>query len=404
MENQYPFDKTNGLEGTSGPWINANRLEGIHGSTPSATFYDRVSLELVNAIESAALIPSNNDLTQLAQAIIKHSRFTTNTDLIVGPNQQFETIPEALVYVSRRKIPLDTIVRLLLTAGDHEITTETGPAIVDHPEGTRIVIEGPSLTGPFPDKTAVNLADKSTVEANLRNVFPAIIQVTGQTNGVFVRSGTMGLLRNVAIIGDGSPGQHGIMVGEWDHGHGRGGGKMENVFAFNCGEDGIRSNYNSEIVARNLGATHNGKMGFRAANQSGIQCAGRSIACRNGNTGFFAVNQGFIEVFDDSTGCNNGNFGYSAFGAAHIAFSCALLDIRSNGGATANVGTGIMCADMSYVRSPIGSGVSIQKGGNIYDLQALSGGYIVAGYPMLPGATSSPAPNVQAYDRSFILA
>jgi hypothetical protein len=404
MEYQYPFDKTNGLEGTSGAWVNANRTEGIHGSTPSATFYDRVAREIENAILSAALTPSNLDLTQLGQAMMRHSRFTTNTDLIVGPSQQFGTIQEALVYVSRKRIPNDTIVRLLLTAGDHEFTTATGPAIIDHPDGSRIVIEGPPLTGPFPDKTAVNLADKSTVEANLRDVFPAIVQLTGQTNGFFVRQGTMGLLRNVAIIGDGSPGQHGVLCGEWDHGHGRGGGKMENVFTFNCGEDGIRSNYNSEIVGRNLGATHNGKMGFRAANQSGIQCAGRSIACRNGNTGFFAVNMGFIEVFDDSTGCNNGNFGYSSYGGSQIALSCALLDIRNNGGATAGVGAGLVSANFSFLQCPLGSGASIQKGGNVYDLLAVGGGYLVAGSPMLPGATSSPSPNVVSHDQSFVLA
>lgn len=67
MKYNKPFDQTSPAAG----YINGNPATNTAGSIPCAEGLEYPQREIVNAITAAGLTPSNDDLTQLAQAIAK---------------------------------------------------------------------------------------------------------------------------------------------------------------------------------------------------------------------------------------------------------------------------------------------------------------------------------------------
>lgn len=375
MKYTRPFDLITGTESVDQQWLNANLPTGFEGSIPSAEFFDRVNQEITNAIVAAGLTPTNTDLGQLAQAIILGHRLLENRVIYVPGD--FDDIFQALSYLSGKIIPDDVFVTILHGAGDIEVNATTGPIILDQPYGSRIRIQGQPLTGTgFPLANEVNIGSKPTVEALLRARFPTRIVVSGAVRAIFMKSGMFSQLSRLCIIGDGTANQDGLCIGEWQGDIGTGNIGLRDFFAFNCGANGIRSNYAAAIQGYNVGATHNNQ-GYNCANSSAIQVGGTVLGIRN-SVGAQVRDQAFIELIQGAVASfinNSGNGIWSNETGSFQALNAASLDIRNNGGA----GVATSFQSYSYVSSATTgggnpSGDIVTTGGSVGRVPASSSG------------------------------
>lgn len=343
MKYTRPFDLVTGAESANQEWLNANLPQGFEGSIPPAEFYDRVNQEITNAIVAVGLTPTNTDLGQLAQAIILGHRLLENRIIYVPGD--FDDIFQALSYLSGKIIPDDVFVTILNGAGDIEVNATTGPIILDQPYGSRIRIQGQPLTGTgFPLANEINIAAKPTVEALLRARFPTRIVVSGAVRAIFMKSGMFSQLSRLCIIGDGTAGQDGLCIGEWQGDIGTGNIGLRDFYAFNCGGTGIRANYAAAIQGYNVAGTHCSN-GYNSANGSSIQVGGTVHGIRNSAVGATIRDQGFMELINGAVASfknNSGNGIWSNETGSFQALGAASLDIQSNAGA------GILTSWQSY--------------------------------------------------------
>lgn len=393
MKYTRPFDLVTGAESATQAWLNANLPQGFEGSIPSAEFYDRVNQEITNAISAAGLTPTNSDLGQLAQAIVLGHRLLENRIIYVPGD--FDTIFEALSYLSGKIIPDDVFVTILCGAGDIEVTAATGPIILDQPYGSRIRIQGQPLTGTgFPLPNEVNIATKPTVEALLRARFPTRIVVSGAVRAIFMKSGMFSQISRMCIIGDGSGGQDGLCIGEWQGDIGTGNIGLRDFYAFNCGVNGIRSNYAAAIQGYNIGASHC-LGGYNSANGSSIQLGGTVLALRNSGYGAQVRDQGFMEMINGAVVSVKNNAGPGLWSLESGDIQCtaaASLDIGGNANA------GILSAYQSYATSCANTVGGGNGGGG--DIVAINMG--MCRVPNASGLTLSPAANTVGNGNSLI--
>lgn len=287
--------------------------------------------ELGYLVEVNDLAFDEDDQTQVYQAVIRTHLIPEDMTLYVPA--QYPTLQAARQYLLRYRIAGDANVRIQLGAGDFPIDISTGPLFLDHPDGGRIEIVGQPLTGTgFPTPTEVDLPNKSTVEQLIRQRFPTRIVLTGAVPGFFLLSGTIKRIKDLAFIGDGTPNQDGIRIGEWVGQIGSGNIKLENVWAHNIGGNGMRANYNAAIAGQNLGATYCGGSGFLAANLSGIQVSGSFIAVRNVVAGIAARDTSFIEgVTNSECYFNRNGIGIITQDIGNAKFrDAARLEIKNN--------------------------------------------------------------------------
>lgn len=332
-----PYNPSTRLPDPTLAWQNERIELGYEGSIPPAEFYNDIYQELKNVLEAAGLDLEATSLTtpinsQLLQAIQSLERITESRVIYVPGD--FSTAQDALQYLSTVRIDNMTLVTLRLAGGtDHVINSEVASLLVSHPYGDRIEIVGDTLTGAgFPTAAEMDIADKTAAEALLRTRFPTILKVVGTVPGVFQKGGSLRRLANVCLVGDFSTAQDGVLIGQFEGAIGFGNIRLENVWAFNMGGNGIRSNYNAAIAGQNVGASHCGGSGFLAANMSGIQVGGAFIAVRNGVCGVASRDTSFVEgVVGSACRFNRNGIGLIGQNKGNLKFQdAANVEIRNN--------------------------------------------------------------------------
>lgn len=255
--------------------------------------------------------------------------FTSDTTLSVPGD--YDTLQEGLLDIATRFIPSNVTVVFSLGAGDHVVDSSIGSIVINHPSAERIRIVGQPLTAAFPIASAVNSATASTVEAVLRNIWPTRIVVSGNRQCFYLQT-KLGRLENILIIGDKTSGQHGLLIGEWQGEMSSGTARIVNCWGHNLGSDAWRANYASFVQGQNVGASHCGEYGFRAANVSGMQIGGSFISVRNGS-GVVVRDQSFIEAIAGAQAAFDYNTGHGlACGptGAFVSTAAAALSLSNN--------------------------------------------------------------------------
>lgn len=398
MRSLGPYNPSTRLPDPTLPWQNERIELGYEGSIPPAEFYNDVFQELKNVLEAAGLDLEATSLTQpintqLLQAVQGLERITENRVIYVPGD--YDTAQDALQYLSTVRIDNKTLVKLKLSGGtDHVINSEVASLLVSHPYGDRIEIEGDTLTGAgFPTAAEMDISDKTTAEAILRTRFPTILKVVGAVPGVFQKGGSLRRLANVALIGDFSSNQDGVLIGQFEGAIGFGNIRLENVYAFNMGGNGIRSNYNAAIAGQNVAASHCGGSGFLAANVSGIQIGGSFYGVRNGASGAASLDQSFIEALTGAAvRFTRNGIGIIAQDAGFVKTKFAAnVNIGNNTSYGALVAYG---GQASFPAATTGGG----NGGVDIQCDAYSGVNLSAGTSL----TLSPAANTVGNNNSFI--
>lgn len=398
MRSLGPYNPSTRLPDPTLPWQNERIELGYEGSIPPAEFYNDIYQELKNVLEAAGLDLEATSLTtpinsQLLQAIQSLERITESRTIYVTGD--FSTAQDALQYLSTVRIDNMTLVTLRLAGGtDHVINSEVASLLVSHPYGDRIEIVGDTLTGAgFPTAAEMDIADKTAAEALLRTRFPTILKVVGTVPGVFQKGGSLRRLANVALIGDFSTAQDGVLIGQFEGAIGFGNIRLENVWAFNMGGNGIRSNYNAAIAGQNVGASHCGGSGFLAANMSGIQVGGAFIAVRNGVCGAASRDTSFIEgVVGSACRFNRNGIGLIGQNTGNLKFQdAATVEIRNN----------TSFGSLTSLHSELALPLATTGGGNGgVDVQADVGSTVTV--PSGTSLTLSPAANTIGNNNSYI--
>jgi len=278
----------------------------------------RIETELRNLILGAGINPTDADMAQIYQAVVGIHRQTQSVTITVPGD--YPTLQACLDALSHRIIPTPVDVTISLGAGDHIVNESTPDIILQHPFGIRISIVGQPLLSAFPTFADVDNASAPPVETALRAKFPTRIVMTGQVRaGIYMRAGVIRSIENILFIGDGTVGQHGLLIGEWQGELGMGGTAVRQCWFHRCGNTGLRLNFGSFIYGYRLGFTHNVVGGFIVANKSGAQVLDKLISARNGGTGVDVLDSSFLEVVNGTfesrrnTGVGLGVTGNSQF-------------------------------------------------------------------------------------------
>lgn len=386
----------------SAEWVNANVLAGIKGSVIPADVPHDLQKEICNVIEAGGLEQDPDDLTQLLQAIQNLTRVSQTPGIETGyfdmfVPSEYATVQLALDYLSSRDIPNDVTVRINVAAGDYNL----GPSssiVAEHPKNDRIQIIGAPIT--FPSAATINQSTHSAAEAAIRGVWGTRFVVQGATKaGLYVKNHTLGLIKNIAFIGDNTAGQHGVLIGDWENGLGRAGARIEDCWAHRCGEDGFRANYNSEVLSLRVGGSYCGKQGTRVANGSVWTAKDEHIGVRNVQAGLLVVNASFYEgtgVNGGMTMDNNGLNGVVAYGGG------AELVLQQGSKSRNNTGYGFVAGEGAYMTN--NAGTSIVGGGNsLADIAAIVMGRMHMNNAAGLGLTSSPALATVGNNNSYIM-
>lgn len=99
-----PFGQAN----VNAPYINGNPESGQSGSIPPAAAIEYPQREIINALLAAGLVPTNNDLTQLTQAIKLLGRIPYTLDLGSANNIVIDPVPAITAYA----VPLIFAIRV----------------------------------------------------------------------------------------------------------------------------------------------------------------------------------------------------------------------------------------------------------------------------------------------------
>lgn len=397
MERIGPYNETTHQPDINLAWVDDNVAGGVEGSIPPAVIYKHPQEEIVNVIEAAGLTPSGNDLTQLTQAIILLTRVQQSPGLDTGyfnmnvPGQ-YPTIQAAFDYLAPLAIPNNVIVRILLAAQDYP-----DPVIAAHPNLDRIQIIGPDIY--FPSSGTMNQSTANGAESAVRSIWGARIVVSAASYaGLYVKQGLLGLIRNVAFIGTGTSGQHGMLMGDWDHGLGAAGARIENCWAHRCGEDGFRANYNSAVISTSIGSSWCGKQGLRVANSSIWTIKDQFYSSRNTQAGLLSVDNSSVEFLGITGGGvveNNGLNGIVAFGKAVVSINQGCISRN-------NTGVGWYAAEDGYIGTNANN--SFVGGGNtVCDVKAEINARIHFNNASALGLTTSPTLNSVGNNNSYIM-
>ncbi len=292
--------------------------------------------------------------------------------------------------------------------------------------------------------TAINSSTRLTVKNTARNAaFPSTTLTSGSVNvlrtvltyngcdGIRAEGSKLGLLINVAIIGDGTGDFSGINCAGHD---GVGGSdiiasKMSGTGSIVCGEfvgvngfgaNGIVSNHGSSVFANSAACCNNGKYGFYAAVASAIEAR---EGCGNGNEeGGVIADYGGTAWVAGAHLCGNGANGIFVFNGGHVVANEVACDANAAWGADVRFGDatieiascgyngqgGALCQngsrlafDGSTASNNTGPGVEVLRGGTIrgedliaennttYGIKAGAGGFIYAPNATLSGNTTS---------------
>ncbi len=347
--------------------------------------------ELGYLVEINGLAFDEDDPSQSYRAIVLTHLIDENTTLYVPA--QYPTIQDALAFLNRKRIAVDAMVTIQLAEGDFPVDLTVGPLILNHPDGGRIRILGQPLRGTgFPTPAEVDITSKPTVEALLRSRFPSRIVITGPVPGIFMLSGTLNLLGEVAIIGDGSPQQDGFKIGEFLGQIGTGNVALRNVYAFNCGARGIMCNYAAAVQGNNVAGTHCAA-GILSANVSGFQATGSIICCRNTVAGGSVRDQGFFELIQNA----NGYFQHNPIGILSTETGSLQLMGAATISIANNTSFGVLASRQSYAAIPAFTQGGGNSGGD-FVCQNGGQGWLRSGHSL----TISPSANTTGNGNSYI--
>jgi len=375
----------------------------------------------------------------LAETVIKQN-------LTINVPADYPTIQAALDALKYAWIPRDVTVTIQVAAGTY---THTSPIVVDHPCGSQIQIVGATpitttVTGvgtisgsagnrSVPIKvanvtglqvgqyaiirnttgtgnhfahrgiweiTAVNTTTKTVTVKNTHraSTFPTatlsggdfIVLTTilkfSSCHGIVSYDKSLGLLDNVALVGNNTVDYDGIYLTRHDHSTLRGGsircGSNVGISSFDAGARVCAGS----LVAHDVAASGNGHHGF-LAQFSGSIYAYSSTASGNGNIGFFAQYSGSISAYSSTASGNAYNGFYAQYSGSISAYSSTASGNGSNG----------FYASLSGSISASSSTAS----GNATDYKAEKMGYIYcAGYKGTP--TFSPALNTEGNYNAII--
>lgn len=202
-----------------------------------------------------------------------------------------------------------------------------------------------------------------TISESGRYYLAGNVQVNSSLfHGITIQADNVTLdLKGFALIGEGTPGRHGIIVE----------GPRENIricngTVRNCGGNGIEGEAAANSQLEKLRVTDNGAVGIRVGEGSIIkECA----ALSNGNNG---IEAGYSCTITECTARSNGGAGFSAGGGSTIV----------NNSASSNGGAGILCRDYSCtvtgctVVGNTGSGITVPDGSTVNGCTARDSGAI----------------------------
>lgn len=399
----HPFNEITGQIDPDLSWVNEGVASGVEGSIPPARYFHDLQMEILHVIQQSGLTPDEGDLTQLYQAILLLTRVTADEGQSAGYRDiyvpgDYPSLQDAIDFIAPLAIPRDLTVRIYLAPGNHDVNLTTGAIIFDHPNGNRVQIIGQGF-GTFPSAAAVNQTTAEATLGVLETVWPVRVRVVGGVYaGLYVKDGSLGLIENVLFVGDGSTGQRGLLYGDWDNGHGRAGGKIKNCWFHKFGVDGLRINYNSEVVADGIGASWCGEFGIRIANSSSLTSLAATIAVRCGQSGLMATDASFFEQISATGGKldvrNNGLNGVTSFNNSTVA-------IGSAANAQSNTGHGFNSSNGAWLYSTTANHTA--AGNSLASLGAFVQGRMqITGASGL-GLTSSPSLNTLGNNNSYIM-
>jgi hypothetical protein len=340
-------------------------VTGTEGSIPPATAFDEDQIEIVTVIQNAGLVPDHGDLTQLWQAlqlmIAKRYITTPITKTVHVPNGDFDDMFEALDWVADYTITPTGYVTFMVGAGRF---TYNNTIEIDHPNASRIAIQGSNLVGGMPSGSDLaptfsppyhNAGDGTNQIVKLRAAYATEFAFThGGSGFLILRGGAM--LRYLLLTGTQSvssplPGQ------PWRPFSGIGSGlevydllHIDTVSVWGFGNAGVFLN-GGEIMSDSPGNNafcYNTNAGIYGVNGLWHQQGGELIINSNGNCGFFARG-GFYQFgyIPPSGGPGkvycSGNAGGGGLGGMTLE-SGAFVEIGFNSNITKNSANGVLLA------------------------------------------------------------
>ncbi|MGB9661346.1 MAG: hypothetical protein ACPL5F_04925 [Moorellaceae bacterium] len=304
----------------------------------------------------------------------------------------YPTIQAALDSLKKAWIPHDVTVTIQVAAGTYN---HTSPIIVDHPCGLHIEIIGATpvtttitgvgtITGaagnwsvPIQVQSTASIAAgdyviiknttgtgdhyafwgiwkvisvDSTTQITVQNThrkstFPSATLNGGtvialktilwfaNSCGVLVPPGSgLGLINNIALVGDGSANNYGLWVGYNPTNQNAGAGAFvlcgTNFGVNGFGQGGLVAAYSGSIWAKYVASSGNGLHGYYAY-MNGVIRGDFSVASGNGQRGFSAERGGAFWV-SSATACGNGNVGFWATIGGFIAADSSVASNNTN--------------------------------------------------------------------------
>ncbi|GJE45379.1 hypothetical protein [Methylobacterium soli] len=215
MRYVQPFDQPDNPDGS---YQNGNVELGIQGSIADAKAWEFPQREIINVITEAGLTPTNNNLTQLAEAI-PIIAFSGSNSIIVdtpitktvhGFGGDFADLNAAFSWLSRRSILPTGSVTFQIAIGtgiSHFVYTDN--VVFSHKDGSRVFIKGAPLNAPIPNPNLLTStgngapARASDTAANLnalRNSYSSELFFANGTS--FTVIGNLGNLQDVLLTSD----------------------------------------------------------------------------------------------------------------------------------------------------------------------------------------------------------
>lgn len=207
MRYSQPFGTPTPPLGSYPRFINGNPVTGTEGSIPPATAFDEDQIEILNVITGAGITPDHNDLTQLWQAIqglIAQKYITTPIiKKVHGPGADFVDLTVAMVWLSQYIITPSGSVTFMVAPGKW---TYTQTVVIDHPNASRVTIQGGALLGASPQPENISCtgyhqaADGTNQIIYLRSVYATELSFTSGRTGFRIHVGGA-TLRYLLITG-----------------------------------------------------------------------------------------------------------------------------------------------------------------------------------------------------------
>lgn len=317
--------------------------------------------------------------------------------LTVGPGQQHATIQGALDALKYKLIAPYITVTLLLTAGQHTITSSIS---LNHLSSANIVIEGAAMTGAFPTRANI-VASAATTLATLRTKWATEI-ICDNCNGFNAPRARLLKLKNLLITGSG--GYSSIVVGNTPTAplstpivgtefFGSGQLTAINCWAHNMGT-GFWACQHSNLNLSKCGTSHMSKAGFAVENGSVL--AGQWImSCRNTDRTLMINSSSYAEIYGFVLADNAGTGVFATYGSEGFLAGdgAGWKEVAGNGSACVISDRGSFVEVLNSEIAGLANGACTANNGS--SITALAASNTITG-------TLSPAANTVGNSNSFI--